>query len=222
VRRFALLYVTGAGADAARVLASAVLKTAMQRILPHLTAAILTLGLLAGFVFWPSKPAPPPVAAAVNTPPPPPVAPEFPKGWQAIAVEDAFTFHAPPGAIYMAGHGEDSLTGKISGPGFALQFDYGIWSSDLGFAAAGKNYSEADSVIDGRRLTIKKAEGIDAKHGGSEAMPYFVGLYIPVTVKPAGDAYPVKLSVTGFAATPKDAATIEQIYKTVRFSGTPP
>lgn len=138
---------------------------------------------------------------------------EVPPGWIQIDTKQGFSFYAPPGTQFRQIAGTDSFLGEITGQTFVLQYDFGFYSNDLSDAENNPNYSEKTMLVDGRNGLVRQATLTEA-----EGWPYFIGLYIQQAVFHA--AYPGRwaaLEVHGTVAGPRDRATVEQIFQTIRF-----
>lgn len=151
---------------------------------------------------------------------------------------DAFTFYAPQGTALTAPNenistgrnaglpGRDSYIGRVNGPGFALRFDYGAFGDDLSFANTGKDVMEKALRIDGRDAKVVTARDLPHSVSFAPGNSWFVGLLVPRVV-PAIAYYGLsgvvwnRLRFFGYAQTPSDAATVQQMLETVEFTAPP-
>jgi hypothetical protein len=136
-----------------------------------------------------------------------------PRGWEKIDTGQGFSFYAPPGTRLHRLQGDDSSIGEIIGSTFSLQYDLGYYSNDSESAKSGRDYSEQHQSIDGRDSVIRRAT-----FASGERWRYFSALYIEHAVYHYD--YPGRwaaLDIHGGAGSAKDRATVEQMFKTVKF-----
>jgi len=144
-----------------------------------------------------------------------PAQPAHPKDWSLFSTGNGFTFYGP----FRTGHdrlqGEDSAVGRIEGAGFALEYDFGLYSNPLEGMKNLSDYSESHVKIDGRDAVIRR--GTIMENGRQR---YAIGLYVPQVYVSWGlrpDGNWVSLEIGGEAGTEAERKTVEKLFSTIRF-----
>jgi hypothetical protein len=132
-----------------------------------------------------------------------------PSDWVEVAAGPMFTVRAPAGTSFERTRTGDAFAGAFHGPGFDLPVEFGYHRDGVKMPEGTKNASETKLVVDEKPGAITKASTADSAH------PFFVGLYVPDVEKDL--LGPLSLVVTGTVAKAEDAATVERIYRTVKF-----
>ncbi len=130
----------------------------------------------------------------------------------SIAVGKVLTLTAPSGTTFQPGVG-DSATGLLSGDGFRLSLDYGLYSDPLVRPDFGPLLRAEDLTIDGRagRLFLWRAP--------PGALPVRIGLHVP-SVAPSGMG-PLRLTIAGLVADDATAERMTTMFRTIRFLVSP-
>lgn len=132
-----------------------------------------------------------------------------PSDWVEVAAGPMFTVRAPAGTSFERIRTGDAFAGAFHGPGFDLPVEFGYHRDGVKMPEGSKNASETKLVVDEKPGAITNASTADSAH------PFFVGLYVPDVEKDL--LGPLSLVVTGTVAKAEDAATVERIYRTVKF-----
>jgi len=132
-----------------------------------------------------------------------------PSDWVEVAAGPMFTVRAPAGTTFERIRTGDAFAGAFHGPGFDLPVEFGYHRDVVKLPEGTKNAGDTKLVVDEKPGTIVKASTADPAH------PFFVGLFVPDVEKDL--LGPLSLVVTGTVAKAEDAATIERIYRTVKF-----
>jgi hypothetical protein len=132
-----------------------------------------------------------------------------PSDWIEVAAGPMFTVRAPAGTTFERIRTGDAFAGAFHGPGFDLPVEFGYHRDVVKLPDGTKNAGETKLVVDEKPGTIVKASTADPVHS------YFVGLWVPDVEKDL--LGPLSLVVTGTVAKAEDAATVERIYRTVKF-----
>ena len=132
-----------------------------------------------------------------------------PSDWVEVAAGPMFTVRAPAGTTFERIRTGDAFAGAFHGPGFDLPLEFGYHRDVVKLPEGTKNAGETKLVVDEKPGTIVKASTADPAHA------YFVGLWVPDVEKDL--LGPLSLVVTGTVAKAEDAATVERIYRTVKF-----
>ena len=133
----------------------------------------------------------------------------IPSDWVDVAAGPMFTVRAPAGTTFERIRTGDAFAGAFHGPGFDLPVEFGYHRDVVKLPDGTKNAGETKLVVDEKAGTIVKASTADPAH------PFFVGLFVPDVEKDL--LGPLSLVVTGTVAKAEDAATVERIYRTVKF-----
>ncbi len=191
----------------------------MTRGISHYLAILLTLAVAGGIAFWAwnglkSPPVSEPTVSIVTTP----------AGWKSFEA-GPFSLYAPKYAVLRKLQDTDHAVGMLIGLGFNVRYEFSIRSNTLAEKANNTDYSEGETVIDGRRGVLRKAtlsaEAQQARFG-AYAQPSYIGLYIPQAVRhagPDGREEWYALQIEGAAANADERDMVEMILKSVRFSG---
>jgi hypothetical protein len=132
-----------------------------------------------------------------------------PGDWIEVAAGPMFTVRAPAGTTFERIRTGDAFAGAFHGPGFDLPVEFGYHRDVVKLPEGTKNSRETKLVVDEKPGTIVKASTADPAH------PFFVGLYVPDVEKDL--LGPLSLVVTGTVTKAEDAATVERIYRSVKF-----
>ncbi|HMI96252.1 MAG TPA: hypothetical protein VK479_07045 [Micropepsaceae bacterium] len=133
----------------------------------------------------------------------------IPSDWVEVAAGPMFTVRAPPGTSFERIRAGDAFAGAFHGPGFDLPVEFGYHRDIVKLPEGTKNAGEAKLVVDEKPGTIVKASTADPAH------PLFVGLWVPDVEKDL--LGPLSLVITGAVAKTEDQATVERIYRTIKF-----
>lgn len=131
--------------------------------------------------------------------------------WIRVVVGAGLRLQAPRGSRFVQGRGADSLSGTVSGPGFALDLDYGAFSDPLTSLDAFGRVETHETLIDGRPARIVFARL--TRPAGNR--PYFFGLHVP-SLAP-GVQGSLKLTVTAHLRQTRELILIRRIVETIRF-----
>ena len=132
-----------------------------------------------------------------------------PSDWVEVAAGPMFTVRAPSGTSFERIRTGDAFAGTFHGPGFDLPVEFGYHRDGMKLPDGTKNVAESKLVVDEKPGMITKASTADPAH------PLFIGLYVPDVEK---DLFgPLSLVVIGAVAKPEDQATVERIYRSVKF-----
>jgi hypothetical protein len=204
----------------------------MQRHIPNpsATALVLLVVCIVGYWGWLAlKPMP---SSGTHVPAAPARTLQSPDntagqpGWSRIDSKDGFSFAAPRGTRLNHLQGKDSAVGEIVGEGFYLRYDFGFFSNSLEGVMSENEYSEERTTVDGHVAVVRRAifrsdiRVADYATATDKSQRYFIGLYMPhVEYRPT---YGVEgtwksLSIDGAAASPEDRATVERLFKSIRF-----
>ena len=132
-----------------------------------------------------------------------------PADWIEVAAGPMFTVRAPAGTTFERIRAGDAFAGAFHGPGFDLPVEFGYHRDVVKLPDGTKNAGETKLVVDEKPGTIVKASSADPAHA------FFVGLWVPDVEKDL--LGPLSLVVTGTVANAQDQATVERIYRTVKF-----
>ncbi|HEY4265998.1 MAG TPA: hypothetical protein VGM72_11820 [Micropepsaceae bacterium] len=132
-----------------------------------------------------------------------------PADWIEVAAGPMFTVKAPPGTTFERIRTGDAFAGTFHGPGFDLPVEFGYHRDAVKLPGGAKDTTESKLVIDEKPGAITKAATADPAH------PLFVGLYVPAVENDL--LGPLSLVVTAALTKPEDAATVERIYRSVKF-----
>jgi len=132
-----------------------------------------------------------------------------PSDWVEVAAGPMFTVRAPAGTTFERIRTGDAFAGAFHGPGFDLPVEFGYHRDVVKLPDGTKNASETKLVVDEKPGTIVKASTADPAHA------FFVGLWVPDVEKDL--LGPLSLVITGAVAKAEDQATVERIYRTVKF-----
>jgi hypothetical protein len=128
--------------------------------------------------------------------------------WISLSADKAFSLRAPAGSSYQPLQGIDSFVGKFSGPGYELEFDYGIYSNSLGELRADPKFETENTRIDGHDAFIVSGP-TSSKHDWN-CSGYLVGVYVTL---PQANA----LEMHG--CTDKEKVdTVKTIFRSLKFS----
>jgi hypothetical protein len=133
----------------------------------------------------------------------------LPNDWVEVAAGPMFTVRAPAGTTFERIRTGDAFAGAFHGPGFDLPVEFGYHRDVVKLPGGTKNAGETKLVVDEKPGTIVKGSTADPAHA------FFVGLWVPDVEKDL--LGPLSLVVTGTVAKAEDAATVERIYRTVKF-----
>jgi hypothetical protein len=132
-----------------------------------------------------------------------------PVDWIEVAAGPMFTVKAPPGTTFERVRTGDAFAGTFHGPGFDLPVEFGYHRDAVKLPEGATHPTELQLIVDEKPGAITKAATADPAH------PLFVGLYVPAV---ENDLFgPLSLVVTGTVSKPEDAATVERVYRTVKF-----
>ena len=143
-------------------------------------------------------------------------APAVPPDWITLDAGGVFTLRAPPGTIFYRTRTIDNSAGGFKGPGFELEYEYGMNNDDLSSMAGSRNHSVQKTQIDGHSADVVAALDVSVSNRRS---PYFVGLYAP-SAAPTYSAFAPffrALTVWGYIDQEKDVATVKLMYQTIHF-----
>jgi hypothetical protein len=132
-----------------------------------------------------------------------------PADWIEVAAGPMFTVKAPPGTTFERIRTGDAFAGTFHGPGFDLPVEFGYHRDAVKVPDGSKNLSETKLVVD------EKPGGITTGSTTDSAHPLFIGLYVPAVENDL--LGPLSLVVTGVVAKPEDRATVEHIYRSIKF-----
>jgi hypothetical protein len=131
-----------------------------------------------------------------------------PPDWVEVSAANKFSLTAPAGTTFARTPGVDSFTGVFNAPGFAVHADYGAHVDPLARSAHRTQYLAREIVVDG-----KPAKLVTARNRGAPG--YFIGMYVPqVRASAVG---PIGLTLTCNVADERDYATLESVYRSLRF-----
>ena len=131
--------------------------------------------------------------------------------WIRVVAGGGLSLQAPRGSRFVQGRGTDSLSGTVSGPGFALDLDYGAFSDPLTAVDAFSRVETDEMLINGRPARMVFATLITPVGN----RPYFFGLHVP-NVAP-GVQGSLKLTVTAHLRQTRELILIRRIVETIRF-----
>jgi len=132
-----------------------------------------------------------------------------PGDWVEVAAGPMFTVRAPAGTSFERIRTGDAFAGAFHGPGFDLPVEFGYHRDVVKLPDGTINPGETKLVVDEKPGTIVKASTADPAHA------FFVGLYVPDVEKDL--LGPLSLVITGAVAKAEDQATVERIYRSVKF-----
>ena len=132
-----------------------------------------------------------------------------PGDWIEVAAGPMFTVRAPAGTTFERIRTGDAFAGAFHGPGFDLPVEFGYHRDVVKLPEGAKNAGETKLVVDEKPGTVVKASTADPAH------PLFVGLWVPDVEKDL--LGPLSLVITGSVTKTEDAATVERIYRTIKF-----
>lgn len=184
----------------------------------HYLAVLFTLVVAGGVTYWAwnGMKAPPvrePTVSIVTTP----------AGWKKLDA-GPFTFYAPKYAMLRQLREPDHAVGQLIGAIFYLHYEFGTPQNTLVEKDGARNFSESETVIDGRRAILRKATlGDEAQQArfGSYAQPSYIGLYIPEAVRqvgPDGKERWYALRVEAGAVNDDERDLVEVMFKSIRFA----
>ena len=131
--------------------------------------------------------------------------------WIRIVAGGGLSLQAPHGSRFVQGRGADSLSGTVSGPGFALDLDYGAFSDPLTSVDTFSRVAADETLIDGRPARMVFATL--TRPAGNRL--YFFGLHVP-SLAP-GVQGSLKLTVTAHLRHTRELILIRRIVETIRF-----
>ena len=137
--------------------------------------------------------------------------------WETFNADDDFTFRAPVGTRLVRQRGTDSHIGKIVGPGFDLNFDFGMYSNDLSGVRSLPGYVAQKVVINGHPGMFITA--LENNH-------YLVGVYVKDLscahmVVGLGCRGWISFDVHGSATDSKSVGTVRRLFETIAFAKRP-
>ena len=134
---------------------------------------------------------------------------DVPANWIEVAAGAMLTVKAPPGTTFERTRVGDAFSGTFHGAGFDLVVEFGYHRDELKTPDGAKNASVQKVVIDEKPGSIATASMPDPAH------PWYAGLHVPAV---ENDVFgPLSLVVNGQAVTAEDRATVERIYRSVKF-----
>ncbi len=132
-----------------------------------------------------------------------------PRSWIEVSADGNFSIMAPPGTTFARSTGVDSFTGVFNAPGFAVHVDFGAHVDPLTPQRTRTEYLTRTISVDGRPamlITARNARGDRA---------YFIGLHVArVRSSVVG---PVGLTLIASVQRQQELATVETVYRSVRF-----
>ena len=134
-----------------------------------------------------------------------------PENWVELTAGEVLTLQAPPGSRFVPGRGTDSFIGRVEGPGFRLEMDYGVYSDPLTSGGSFVTVDSADTRIDGKAARTVFATSRDPVAGER----HFYGLHV-MSVAPSALG-PIRLTVTATSHQRKLLDIVDRIVHTIRF-----
>lgn len=135
--------------------------------------------------------------------------------WIAVQVGNVFDIGAPTGTVFLPGAGIDSIVGALTGPGFALQIDYGRFSDPLTAHPTLSDVEVIETQLEGRRATIVTGR-VPAPVDGR---PFFAGLHVPVVSPTPRGA--LRLTLAGTVQDERERSMVLRMFATIRFKPRP-
>jgi len=120
--------------------------------------------------------------------------------------------------------GSDSFFRQYKNDDMSLSFNYGCCSDSLDHYSGEKNYSEKTEEINGKQAKIVFFVDVRPpriRPPKATQSPHFknrAGIYFPIVGSGFGKGGDTKLTIGVSYRTEADRATVEQIFKTIRFS----
>jgi len=192
----------------------------MPKSSPNYLAILLTLAVAGGVAFWAwyglkSPPVREPAISIVTTP----------SGWKSFDAGH-FTLYAPKYAVLRKLEEPGHTVGQLIGLGTYLRYEFGAPSNTL--AESGVDFSQSETMIDGRPAVLRKATldpAAQQARFGSFAQPSYIGVFIPRALcqtAPDGKEKCNALQIEGVGSNADQRDTVEQILKSIRFAGPRP
>ena len=130
-------------------------------------------------------------------------------GWISLSIGSILALEAPAGTTFKPVSG-DSFVGMLTGPGFALQLDYGLYSDRLTDQSRFSQYKAEAAKIDGRAATVVQGTLKDSKTPGR-----FIGLHVPNLGHSTLGT--LSLTVAGTVLGEKEIPVVKRIFDTIHF-----
>ena len=129
-----------------------------------------------------------------------------PSDWEPVAVGTILSLRAPHGTSFQKQSPGDSFVGRLTGPGFDLQVDYGPYSDPLTDKSRFEGYTSEPFSVDGHKALL-----VFAKQSSTQ----FVGVHVPsLEATPVG---PLSLTIAGRIA-PGAKAAVVNLFSTIKFT----
>ena len=129
--------------------------------------------------------------------------------WISLKIGSILTLEAPAGTTFKTVPG-DSFVGALTGPGFALQLDYGLYSDPLTDQSRFSKYNAETAKIDGRAAMVVEGMPKNSKVPGR-----FIGLHVPNLGHSTLGT--LSLTVAGTVPGQKEITVVRHIFATIHF-----
>ena len=132
-------------------------------------------------------------------------------GWISVVVGSLFEVNAPSGSYFTKQSGADSFAGRLVGPAFELQIDYGAYADPLTDKSRFAQYSANSIRIDGKPAIIVRA----TLTGAAVERNTFIGVHVSELGQSGRGS--ISLTMSGIVSDTEREALVLEIFSSIRF-----